>query len=88
MIGLGGRVKDKITGFTGIVIARTEWLNGCTRVGVQSQELKDGKPIEQQWFDETQVIVVAEEVEYQPPRERVVTGGPQHDPTPRQEERR
>jgi hypothetical protein len=50
---LGDHVKDRITGFGGIAIARTDWLYGCTRYGVQSEELdKDGTPVEVQWFDE------------------------------------
>jgi hypothetical protein len=50
---LGSRAKDRITGFSGIVVARTDWLYGCTRYAVQSEELdKDGAPVEAQWFDE------------------------------------
>ncbi len=51
-IKLGTRVKDCITGFTGIAVARTEWVNGCTRYGVQSETLIDGKPGDEHWFDE------------------------------------
>ena len=51
-VNLGDRVRDRVSGFTGVVIARTEWLYGCTRFGVQAEELKDGKPIEAEWFDE------------------------------------
>ena len=52
MVKLGKVYKDKFTGFTGTAMARTEYLYGCTRVGLQSYELKDGKPIEWQYFDE------------------------------------
>lgn len=52
MINLGDKVKEKITGFEGIVTAKTEWINGCVRLSVQSPKLKDGKPLEVQWFDE------------------------------------
>ena len=62
MTKLGDRAKDKITGFCGIVTARTVWLNGCVRVGVQSEELKDGLPGEVQWIDEPQLVVVNPEV--------------------------
>jgi len=55
MIDLGSKVKDMITGFTGIAIARTEWLYGCTRIVIESQELKDGKPVAPSWFDEQRV---------------------------------
>jgi hypothetical protein len=52
MIELGTRVKDSITGFSGVATARTEYLYGCVRVAVEPTELKDGKPIESVWFDE------------------------------------
>ena len=60
-IALGDKVKDRITGYTGIVVARTDWLYGCTRFSVQSSELKDGKPIEAEWFDEKALDETAEE---------------------------
>lgn len=55
----GDRVKDKITGTTGIVVARTEWLYGCVRVTVQPEESKEGKPAESFVVDEAQCEVVA-----------------------------
>lgn len=61
MIKLGDRVKDLVTGFEGIVIGRTEWLYGCTTLGVKSSELKDGKPIESLWFDEQSLDALATE---------------------------
>ena len=42
-IHLGDRVKDKLTGFSGVVVAITEWLNGCTRMAVQPEKLVEGK---------------------------------------------
>ena len=32
MIELGQKVKDKVTGFTGIATARIEYLNGCVQI--------------------------------------------------------
>jgi hypothetical protein len=57
-VNLGDVVKDKITGFQGMVIAITHWLNGCIRINVQPQALKDGKPIESECFDIQQIEVV------------------------------
>lgn len=37
---LGQRVKDKITGFTGIAAGRTEHLNRCWSYAVQAEKLK------------------------------------------------
>ena len=58
MINLGDAVRDGITGFTGIVAAKTEWLNGCVRFGIQSRNLAERKPVELQWFDEPQLEVI------------------------------
>ena len=56
---LGDRVKDVITGTTGIMVAYTDWLYGCRRVGIlQEKPNKDGKPHEAAWFDEAQVRVI------------------------------
>lgn len=55
-IELGNRVRDRITGFTGIATARYEYLNGCIRWCIQPEGLdKDGKPVEDKVFDEPQL---------------------------------
>jgi len=75
-IHVGDIARDSVTGFKGMVIARTEWLNGCARVTIQPQKLKDGKTIDAETFDEQQVEVVRSKY-HSPNRE---TGGPR--PTP------
>lgn len=58
-ITLGDRVKDRISGFQGIAIARTTWLHNCTRIVVQPESLtKEHKPSEDMAFDEAQLEVV------------------------------
>jgi hypothetical protein len=52
MVKLGDKVTDSLTGFTGIATARTEYLYGCVRILVEPTELRDGKPVEGQYFDE------------------------------------
>ena len=52
MIKLGMLVKDRISGFSGIAIATSRWLFGCNQVCVAPTQLKDGKRIEGEWFDE------------------------------------
>ena len=54
----GDRVKDIISGFTGIVICRTEWIYGCVRIGVQPEKTAEGKPLESYTFDEPQLKLV------------------------------
>lgn len=71
-IELGARVKDRVTGYTGIVTCRSEWLYGCIRYSVQSQELRDGKPIESIGTDEDQLEVL----EDPKPQKKTTRGGP------------
>ena len=56
--GLGSKVRNAITGYTGIVVQRTDYLSGYKRYGIQSQELYDGKPLEPEYFDEEQLKII------------------------------
>ncbi len=57
-VRIGDRVKDKITGITGIVIGYHYWLYGCERVTIQPEEAKDGKPAESFCIDAAQVTII------------------------------
>lgn len=48
----GQKLKDKVTGFTGVVMCRTDYLTGCARYGLLTTKLKDGKPQKLEYFDE------------------------------------
>lgn len=77
MINLGDRVRDKVTGFEGIVVCRSEWLQGCVRLSVQPEKLdKEGKVKESVTFDELQLEMVKQRVH----NGRQETGGPRPDP--------
>jgi hypothetical protein len=76
---LGSTVKDIVTGFEGMVVARTEWLNGCFRVHVQPTTLKDGKPMDAISFDVQQVEVQPKAVLGITPVEKA-PGGPFDEP--------
>jgi len=71
---LGKKVRDKVTGFVGVVIARTEWLNGCLRYNVQGPIDKDGKIPESEYIDGDQLEVIEER---QQPVSATAVGGPQ-----------
>ena len=74
-IELGDLVKDRISGFSGIVTARSEYLNGCISVLVSPTNLdNDGKKIKGIWFDDVQLEV--EEQKAFGSLERA-TGGPE-----------
>lgn len=54
---LGIEVKDKITGFVGVIVSRAEHLTGCNRYGVQSRKLKNNNEVaDWTWFDEHQLV--------------------------------
>lgn len=55
---LGIHAEDTVTGFTGVVMARTEYLNGCVQFCVQPEGMKeDGSPMDSQWFDEQRLKI-------------------------------
>ena len=61
MVELGRKVKDSITGFEGIAVARCGYLNGCVSVQVRPQELTEGgKMPKTEWIDEQQLDEVSE----------------------------
>lgn len=86
-IRLGSKVKDSLTGFTGIAIARTKWLHGCARVTIQPQDLKEGKIQDSETFDETRLEVILDgDVKKFTPNpskstKKSTPGGPQDDAT-------
>lgn len=73
---LGDKAKDAISGFSGTIIAITEWLNGCRRISIAPNCLHDGKPIDANTFDAEQV----EKVEEGPKLSSSRTGGPSISP--------
>ena len=53
---LGAKVKDTLTGFEGVVMARTEYYTGCNTYGIQSPKLiKGNAPAEWIWIDEVRL---------------------------------
>lgn len=85
-IKLGDRVRDRITGFEGIVIGITEWLYQCRRPIVQATSLNnDGKPTGSESFDEDQLEII-ESGAFSPKAVEPVeapekTGGPRDTPS-------
>lgn len=79
-VQLGDKVKDRISGFTGIVTADYKYLNGCHRYQVDPDHLdKDEKVIEGKVFDGEQLVVVQAGVV----APMTPTGGPMDTPSRR-----
>lgn len=77
-VQLGDEAQDTVSGFAGVCVARTEWLNGCWRMTLQPKGLdKDGKPQETQTFDDFQLEVTKPKVQPVGSKE---TGGPRDAP--------
>jgi len=58
LIQLGTKVKDKITGFTGIVTGYVQYLTGCNQALVQPPVAKDGTYKDSWWIDEQRLELV------------------------------
>lgn len=81
-INLGDEVRDRVTGYKGIVVCVAEWLNGCRRLLVQAEGLQEsGQPIEAVYVDEPQLELVERGAFTPRPAEQLPTGGPAPVPT-------
>jgi len=84
-IQLGDKVKDTITGFSGICTAEVTYLTGCVQYEVTPPKKADGTLINPPWIDESRL----EQAKQQGPARRAVKrapgtigkGGPQSTPT-------
>lgn len=57
---LGIRVKDIVTGFTGIITGRAEHLTGCNSYWVNPQLIVKGKVVAAGYFDEDRLEKIDE----------------------------
>jgi hypothetical protein len=76
MIKLGDKVKDKLTGFNGVAVARAEYLYGCIWVCVIPCKLQEGKPVEDIWFDEERLKIITNKPKNEDLFDKPMRGGP------------
>lgn len=57
-ITLGKEVRDRVSGYKGIAISRTVYLQGCSRVGVQPKVRSGGELPEPKDFDEPDLVEI------------------------------
>lgn len=81
-IALKSKVKDRVTGFVGIAVSRTEYMNGCIRYGVQAsvQKKDNDKLPETYYFDEDQLDVIGDRLVKKPEKKKP-TGGDRKAPS-------
>lgn len=82
MISLGQEVRDRISGFGGVVTAKTQFENGCIRLCVTGRELNEGRVIDE-WFDEQRLMPETREATAVRPESQTDIGGPGPNPPPR-----
>ncbi len=79
MIVLGSKVKDPVSGFTGMANARCVYRTGCIHIEVLPKGLhkETGQPLASRWFDEEllEVVVAAKAKKTR----KKTTGGPRPD---------
>ncbi|RWC23128.1 MAG: hypothetical protein EOS55_14055 [Mesorhizobium sp.] len=56
---LGTTLRDVITGFSGVVVGRVEYLTGCNQALLQPKVGENGALIESVWIDEQRLGPVA-----------------------------
>jgi hypothetical protein len=56
-VQLGITVKDKITGFTGVVTGFVVYISGCNQALVVPKAKADGSLSDAQWFDEQRLDI-------------------------------
>ncbi len=83
-IELGQKIRDRVTGLKGIATGRCEYLNGCVQYHLKPALDKDGKMVDGDWIDVTQLEVVGRGIStITPARPRArVPGGPMAEAPP------
>ena len=78
-IQLGDKVKCKHSGFTGIAVARSEFINGCIQIEVLPKVKKGNEMVEAQGIDELSLEVIKrakKEIDEDEDDEEESNGGP------------
>lgn len=89
-VEIGDLVKDRVTGFTGIVTVMSKFLAGCDRCSVQPIELEKGSTRPSEGFDVLQLEILEKQKVVIEPRiietkkgsRKTETGGPPVYPIP------
>ena len=55
---LGRRMRDRISGFTGIVTGYVSYLTGCNQALLAPPAKPDGEAVRAEWFDEQRLEFV------------------------------
>ena len=56
----GKQARDKITGFTGILVARNTFIFGCDQWGIAPKISSEGKRLETEYFDDGRIEIIGD----------------------------
>lgn len=62
MDNLGKEGKDKVTGFSGIIMGKCIYLYGCAQYGITHKVDEQGKNGDTCWFDAGRIEIIGEGV--------------------------
>jgi len=74
-IPLGYRVRDRVSGFEGIVTSRTVFMNGCIQYQIKPGLDKEGKPKDSALCDCQQLEIVDRGIAPKENKPKKLTGG-------------
>ena len=73
MENFGKKAVDVVTGFSGVITAKTIYMYGCSQYLLTPRVDKDGKRQDGEWFDEGRLEILTEEIN--PDSVKVEVGG-------------
>lgn len=79
MVNLGDKVKDVVSGATGIAVARSIFLTGCVRIGISTGFDKVKGEEGMFWTDEERCKVMQSDA-YRKAQQNTAAAGPQAAP--------
>ncbi len=72
---MGSTAKDKITGFSGVVTGRSEYINGCVHLMLEAKAKPGMKPVHA-WFDSDRCVTTKQPPARKARRTTARPGGP------------
>jgi hypothetical protein len=57
-IKIGDKVRDRLSGLVGYVHGKAEYITGCNQVLVNPRTVKDDKPVDGTWIDDSRIELV------------------------------
>lgn len=89
VFAIGDKLRDVVTGFTGVVTARGDFITGCNQYGLCPAPKNKHDVPKAEWFDENRLTLVKAAAVKLPrtaatarPNTATVKGGPQRDLPP------